>query len=123
MSGSTSKFALGYATAADAVTSLPSQEQSEAAWLDLLLGESGQATVNLPTPGTVATFVVPFARSYATVGITGAFCSLEHGASLASTNIFHMWLAGFTATQFTFQAVANFVVTGRPVLWRFFPRG
>ena len=123
MSGSTPKYGLGYATSADAVTSLPTQEATEAAYQALLLGEKGQTRVTAPTPGTAVAVAVSFARSYASVGVTGAWVGWSHNTVILSTQTIHVWITGITATGFTLNLVSNVGQTNRPIDWRFFPRG
>lgn len=126
MPGSTPKYVIPYAVAADTVASWPQSQQDQAARLDLLLGESGVWTPTL-TANTAATTAITLSRTYPgnASGTTPGMVQIMRMNAFGSGATQMYWVINFTGsvttvTGFTIGTISS--AAGSPTLvWRFLP--
>lgn len=122
MSGTTSRFALLYATGGDVVkTVLKTTLKTLAERVDYMLGESGDNTITPSAANTKTTKVINFARTYDTPPRVLLSPGRDGFANTITQGVMQLWVDDVTATSFTVGVIAN-NVTAREFTWTARPK-
>jgi hypothetical protein len=127
MSGTTTRYAMAYPVAGDAVNQEPVTVKAMADKLDLLLGEGGSVTNSGAIAGGAVTYsqVINLARNYSTVRNAQAHVNVELTSVLSNPNVWVWWITAITDTSFTLnvQFTNAQAIGSRGFAWRFWPAG
>lgn len=126
MSSLTTKYAIPFPVAADAVSAEPTTLAALANRLDLLLGESGVWSPSM-TAGVTSSTAIALSRTYPgnAAGSTPGIVIVQYQTPMSSGVIVQHWVATWTGTAttvtgFTLNAISS-TTTGRTFIWRFLP--